>query len=121
MLFDDLPAAPSQTTHSPPQPQQAEMLKVEAKLARKKRIDMVIGGLWGVTVGVFLVLGVVLDVDYAWIVFPIAGMLNVILANAYGMNGDEIWALNDLEREQGQQRAERMRIIAEQYHELDEQ
>ncbi|GAA1173605.1 hypothetical protein CGLAUT_04620 [Corynebacterium glaucum] len=124
-LFDDLPAAPPETANAPVlrgndgvDTRQAEVIEVEQKLVRKKRIDMIIGGLWGVTVGVFLMLGVVFDVEFAWIVFPIAGVLNVILANAYGMSGDEIRALNDLEREQGQQRAERMRIVIERRKEL---
>ncbi|AQQ14921.1 hypothetical protein CGLAU_04735 [Corynebacterium glaucum] len=125
-LFDDLPDAPSETANAPVLRAEDGVdireveVDVQQKLARKKRVDMMIGGLWGVTVGVFLMLGVVFDVEFAWIVFPIAGVLNVILANAYGMSGDEIRALNDLEHEQGQQRAERMRIVIERRRELGE-
>lgn len=113
VLFDDLPAEPVALEKR--EPSDAEL---EEKLATKRKLDTaiyttIIGGL-----AVFFVLQLGLDLDYAWVVWPVAGMLVFAWYAVFDISDEEDEVLEELLEKERSDRAERLKLAAEGRKEL---
>ena len=113
MLFDDLPAEPA--TLEKHEPSQVEL---EEKLAAKRKLDTaiyttLIGGL-----AVFFVLQIGLDLDYAWVVWPVVGILAVAWYAVFDISDEEDEILEELLEKERTDRAERLKLAAKRRQEL---
>ena len=113
VLFDDLPAEPVALEKR--EPSDAEL---EEKLATKRKLDTatyttIIGGL-----AVFFVLQLGLDLDYAWVVWPVVGMLTVAWYTVFDISDEEDEILEELLDKERFDRAERLKLAAERRREL---
>ncbi|WP_034999653.1 MULTISPECIES: DUF1707 SHOCT-like domain-containing protein [Corynebacterium] len=113
MLFDDLPAEPVRLEkHDPSE------VELEEKLAAKRKLDTatyttLIGGL-----AVFFVLQIGLDLDYAWVVWPVVGILVVAWYTVFDISDEEDEILEELLEKERSDRAERLKLAAERRKEL---
>ena len=113
MLFDDLPAAPA-----PLEKRMPSELELDEKLAAKRKLDTaiyttLIGGL-----AVFFVLQLGFDLVYAWVVWPVAGILAVAWYLVFDISDEEDEILEDLLEKERSDRAERLKLAAERRKEL---
>ena len=113
MLFDDLPAEPAALEKREP-----SEVELEEKLAAKRKLDTatyttLIGGL-----AVFFVLQIGLDLDYAWVVWPVVGILVVAWYTVFDISDEEDEILEDLLEKERSDRAERLKLAAERRKEL---
>ena len=113
VLFDDLPAEPA--TLEKREPSEVEL---EEKLAAKRKLDTaiyttLIGGL-----AVFFVLQIGLDLDYAWVVYPVVGILVVAWYTVFDISDEEDEILEELLEKERSDRAERLKLAAERRKEL---
>ncbi|OFT74744.1 hypothetical protein HMPREF3104_09460 [Corynebacterium sp. HMSC30G07] len=97
------------------EPSDAEL---EAKLAAKRKLDTaiyttLIGGL-----AVYFVLQIVLDLDYAWVVWPMMGALAVAWYAVFDISDEEDKILEELLEKERSDRAERLKLAAERRKEL---
>ena len=112
-LFDDLPAEP--VTLEKREPSEVEL---EEKLAAKRKLDIaiyttLIGGL-----AVFFVLQLGFDLDYAWVVYPVVGILVVAWYTVFDISDEEDEILEKLLEKERSDRAERLKLAAERRKEL---
>lgn len=98
MLFDDLPAAPAPL----------EKRKLDTAI-----YTTLIGGL-----AVFFVLQLGFDLVYAWVVWPVAGILAVAWYIVFDISDEEDEILEDLLEKERSDRAERLKLAAERRKEL---
>lgn len=113
MLFDDLPAEP--VTLEKRVPSEVEL---DEKLAAKRKMDTaiyttLIGGL-----AVFFVLQLGFDLDYAWVVYPVVGILVFAWYAVFDISDEEDKILEDLLEKERSDRAERLKLAAERRKEL---
>ena len=113
MLFDDLPAEPVSLEKREP-----SEVELEEKLAAKRKLDTaiyttLIGGL-----AVFFVLQIGLDLDYAWVVWPVVGILAVAWYAVFDISDEEDEILEELLEKERSDRAERLKLAAERRKEL---
>ena len=113
MLFDDLPAEPA--TLEKREPSEVEL---EEKLAAKRKLDTaiyttLIGGL-----AAFFVLQIGLDLDYAWVVWPVVGILAVAWYAVFDISDEEDEILEELLEKERTDRAERLKLAAKRRKEL---
>lgn len=113
MLFDDLPA--ESVALDKREPSQVEL---EEKLAAKRKLDTalyttLIGGL-----AVFFVLQIGLDLDYAWVVWPVVGILAVAWYTVFDISDEEDEILEELLEKERTDRAERLKLAAKRRKEL---
>lgn len=113
VLFDDLPAEPAALEKRAP-----SEVELDEKLAAKRKLDTaiytsIIGGL-----AVFLVLQFGLDLDYAWVVWPVVGMLTVAWYTVFDISDEEDEILEELLEKERSDRAERLKLAAERRKEL---
>ena len=113
MLFDDLPAEPAALEKREP-----SEVELEEKLAAKRKLDTatyttLIGGL-----AVFFVLQIGLDLDYAWVVWPVVGILVVAWYAVFDISDEEDEVLEELLEKERSDRAERLKLAAERRKEL---
>ena len=113
MLFDDLPAEPVSLEKREP-----SEVELEEKLAAKRKLDTaiyttLIGGL-----AVFFVLQIGLDLDYAWVVWPVVGILVVAWYTVFDISDEEDEILEELLEKERSDRAERLKLAAERRKEL---
>ena len=111
-LFGDLPASEQVGE------KQSSSTELDDMLERKKKLDRAIGLLWSVTMVAFFVGLFVLDWDYFWVVFPIAGLATWGLYEFYGISDEEDEVLEGIIEDEGLSRAERLRIEHERRKEL---
>ena len=112
-LFDDLPAEP--VTLEKREPSEVEL---EEKLAAKRKLDIaiyttLIGGL-----AVFFVLQLGFDLDYAWVVYPVVGILVFAWYLVFDISDEEDKILEELLEKERSDRAERLKLAAERRKEL---
>lgn len=113
MLFDDLltePASLEKRTPSEPE--------LDEKLAAKRKMDTaiyttLIGGL-----AVFFVLQLGFDLDYAWVVYPVVGILVFAWYAVFDISDEEDKILEELLEKERSDRAERLKLAAERRKEL---
>ncbi|WCZ38520.1 hypothetical protein CJEDD_04535 [Corynebacterium jeddahense] len=108
MLFDDLPAEPFTLEKRTP-----SEVELDEKLAAKRRMDTaiyttLIGGL-----AVYLVLEIGLDLDYAWVVWPVVGILAAAWYAVFDISDEEDKILEELLEKERSHRAERLKLAAE--------
>lgn len=113
VLFDDLPAEPAALEKRAP-----SEVELDEKLAAKRKLDTaiytsIIGGLV-----VFFVLQFGLDLDYAWVVWPVVGMLTVAWYTVFDISDEEDEILEELLEKERSDRAERLKLAAERRKEL---
>lgn len=113
MLFDDLPAEPVTL-----EKRTASEVELDEKLAAKRRMDTaiyttLIGGL-----AVYLVLEIGLDLDYAWVVWPVVGILAAAWYAVFDISDEEDKILEELLEKERSHRAERLKLAAERRKEL---
>ncbi|GAB3086899.1 DUF1707 SHOCT-like domain-containing protein [Corynebacterium aquatimens] len=113
MLFDDLPAEPATL-----EKRTASEVELDEKLAAKRKMDTalyttLIGGL-----AVYLVLEIGLDLDYAWVVWPVVGALAVAWYAVFDISDEEDEILEELLEKERSDRAERLKLAAERRKEL---
>ncbi|UUA88061.1 MULTISPECIES: DUF1707 SHOCT-like domain-containing protein [Corynebacterium] len=113
MLFDDLPTEPASLEKRTP-----SELELDEKLSAKRKLDTaiyttLIGGL-----AVFFVLRLGFDLDYAWVVWPVMGMLAVGWYTVFDISDEEDEILEDLLEKERSDRAERLKLAAERRKEL---
>jgi len=112
-LFDDLPAEPA--TLEKREPSEVEL---EEKLAAKRKMDTaiyttLIGGL-----AIFFVLQLGFDLDYAWVVWPVVGILAVAWYTVFDISDEEDEILEELLEKERTDRAERLKLAAKRRREL---
>ena len=113
VLFDDLPAEPAALEKREP-----SEVELDEKLAAKRKLDTatyttIIGGL-----AVFFVLQLGLDLDYAWVVWPVVGMLTVAWYTVFDISDEEDEILEELLEKERSDRAERLKLAAKRRKEL---
>ncbi|MDN8604630.1 DUF1707 domain-containing protein [Corynebacterium ureicelerivorans] len=113
VLFDDLPAEP--VTLEKREPSEVEL---EEKLAAKRKLDIaiyttLIGGL-----AVFFVLQLGFDLDYAWVVYPVVGILVFAWYFIFDISDEEDEILEELLEKERSDRAERLKLAAERRKQL---
>lgn len=113
VLFDDLPAEPVALDKREP-----SEVELEEKLSAKRKLDTaiyttLIGGL-----AVFFVLQIGLDLDYAWVVWPVVGILAVAWYAVFDISDEEDEILEELLEKERSDRAERLKLAAERRKEL---
>lgn len=113
MLFEALPAEPVSLKKRTP-----SKLELDEKLAAKRKLDTaiyttLIGGL-----AVFFVLQLGFDLDYAWVVWPVMGMLAVGWYTVFDISDEEDEILEELLEKERSDRAERSKLAAELRKEL---
>ena len=116
VLFDDLPAEPVALDKREP-----SEVELEEKLSAKRKLDTaiyttLIGGL-----AVFFVLQIGLDLDYAWVVWPVMGILAVAWYTVFDISDEEDEILEELLEKERSDRAERLKLAAERRKELGKQ
>ncbi|WJY97252.1 DUF1707 SHOCT-like domain-containing protein [Corynebacterium fournieri] len=112
-LFDDLPAEPVALEKRTP-----SEVELDEKLAAKRKLDTaiyatLIGGL-----AIFFVLQIGLDLDYAWVVWPVVGILAVAWYTVFDISDEEDEILEELLEKERSDRAERLKLAAERRREL---
>ena len=113
MLFDDLPAEPVALEKRAP-----SEVELDEKLAAKRKMDTaiyttLIGGL-----AVFFVLQLGFDLDYAWVVYPVVGILVFAWYAVFDISDEEDKILEELLEKERSDRAERLKLAAERRKEL---
>ena len=113
MLFDDLPAEPVALEKRIP-----SEVELDEKLAAKRKMDTaiyttLIGGL-----AVFFVLQLGFDLDYAWVVWPVAGILTAAWYIVFDISDEEDEILEELLEKERTDRAERLKLAAKRRKEL---
>lgn len=113
VLFDDLPAEPVALDKREP-----SEVELEEKLSAKRKLDTaiyttLIGGL-----AVFFVLQIGLDLDYAWVVWPVMGILTVAWYTVFDISDEEDEILEELLEKERTDRAERLKLAAKRRKEL---
>ncbi|MDK8878902.1 DUF1707 domain-containing protein [Corynebacterium sp. MSK008] len=113
VLFDDLPAEPAALEKRTP-----SEIELDEKLAAKRKMDTaiyttLIGGL-----AVYFVLQIGLDLDYAWVVWPVMGILAVAWYAIFDISHEEYKVLEELLEKERADRAERLKLAAERRKEL---
>lgn len=113
MLFDDLPAEPVIL-----EKRTASEVELDEKLAAKRKMDTaiyttLIGGL-----AVFFVLQLGFDLDYAWVVYPVVGILVFAWYAVFDISDKEDKILQELLEKERSDRAERLKLAAERRKEL---
>ena len=113
LLFDDLPAEPVALEKQAP-----SEVELDEKLAAKRKLDTaiyatLIGGL-----AIFFVLQIGLDLDYAWVVWPVVGILAVAWYTVFDISDEEDEILEELLEKERSDRAERLKLAAERRREL---
>ena len=113
MLFDDLPAEPVALEKRAP-----SEVELDEKLAAKRKMDTaiyttLIGGL-----AVFFVLQLGFDLDYAWVVYPVVGILVFAWYAVFDISDEEDEILEELLEKERSDRAERLKLAAERRKEL---
>lgn len=113
MLFDDLPAEPVTLEQ-----RTASEVELDEKLAAKRKMDTaiyttLIGGL-----AVFFVLQLGFDLDYAWVVYPVVGILVFAWYAVFDISDKEDKILEELLEKERSDRAERLKLAAERRKEL---
>ena len=113
MLFDDLPAEPVALEKRAP-----SEVELDEKLAAKRKMDTaiyttLIGGL-----AVFFVLQLGFDLDYAWVVYPVVGILVFAWYAVFDISDKEDKILEELLEKERSDRAERLKLAAERRKEL---
>ena len=113
VLFDDLPAEPVALDKREP-----SEVELEEKLSAKRKLDTaiyttLIGGL-----AVFFVLQIGLDLDYAWVVWPVVGILAVAWYTVFDISDEEDEILEELLEKERTDRAERLKLAAKRRKEL---
>ena len=113
MLFDDLPAEPVTL-----EKRTASEVELDEKLAAKRKMDTaiyttLIGGL-----AVFFVLQLGFDLDYAWVVYPVVGILVFAWYAVFDISDKEDKILEELLEKERSDRAERLKLAAERRKEL---
>ena len=113
VLFDDLPAEPAALEQREP-----SEVELEEKLAAKRKLDTaiyttLIGGL-----AVYFVLQIGLDLDYAWVMWPVMGILTVAWYTVFDISNEEDEVLEELLEKERSDRAERLKLAAERRKEL---
>ena len=113
MLFDDLPAEPVTL-----EKRTASEVELDEKLAAKRKMDTaiyttLIGGL-----AVFFVLQLGFDLDYAWVVYPVVGILVFAWYAVFDISDEEDKILEELLEKERSDRAERLKLAAERRKEL---
>ena len=112
-LFDDLPADPVALEQRTP-----SEVELEEKLAAKKKMDraQAITGVAGAAA--FFVLQMGLDLDYAWVVWPITGLLMIAWYAVFDISDEEDDVLEELLEKDRAERAERLKLAAKRRKEL---
>ena len=113
VLFDDLPAEPAALEKRAP-----SEVELDEKLAAKRKMDTaiyatLIGGL-----AVYFVLQLGFDLDYAWVVWPVMGILAVAWYAVFDISNEEDEILEELLEKERADRAERLKLAAERRREL---
>ncbi|WP_083289417.1 DUF1707 domain-containing protein [Arthrobacter sp. HMSC08H08] len=113
MLFDDVPAEPVAL-----EKRTASEVELDEKLAAKRKMDAalyttLIGGL-----AVYFVQEIGLDLDYAWVVWPVVGILAVAWYTVFDISDEEDEILEELLEKERSDRAERLKLAAERRKEL---
>lgn len=114
-LFRDLPE-PSHSDTSPANTtREAEL---ERKLRVKRNCDRAAGLVVGFGAAVFFLLQFVFDVSMAWVAWPIVGVVCLGIYSFADISEEEYDVLEELEKEDNKERAERLRIAYERRKEL---
>ena len=113
VLFDDLPAEPVALEKRTP-----SEVELDEKLAAKRKLNnaiytTLIGGL-----AVYFVLQIGLDLDYAWVMWPVVGILAVAWYAVFDISDEEDEILEELLEKERTDRAERLKLAAKRRKEL---
>lgn len=119
-LFDDLPDEP----HSPNAPEAPALPAVTAdselaeKLTAKRKMDtaQVITGVLGAAA--FFTLQFGFDLDNAWMVWPVMGLVMVMWYTVFDISDEEEDVLEEIQEKERKERAERLKIAYERRKEL---
>lgn len=112
-LFDDLPDDSVAEEERAPSD-----VELEEKLAAKKKMDraqMLTGAVGAAT---FFVLQMGFDLDFAWVVWPVTGMLMLAWYALYDISDEEDDVLEELLEKERTERAERLKLAAERRRKL---
>lgn len=107
-LFDDLPDQPA----APAKPSASE-IELEQKLAAKKKMDAAM-----VATGVLGFITFFVDLDYAWVVWPVMGALMIAWYAIFDISEEEDEVLEELLEKDKKERAERLKLAYERRKEL---
>lgn len=120
-LFLDLPDTPptnGELTSRIDDEDAAAQRELDELLAKKRRANYAYAVLWGVTIVLFIVGGVLLHVGWMWLVFPLAGGLSGGVRRTFGISEAEEEVADELEKKLKDSRVERLHKAAERRREL---
>ncbi|QYH19974.1 DUF1707 domain-containing protein [Corynebacterium aquatimens] len=113
MLFNDLPAEPVALEKRTP-----SEVELDEKLAAKRKMDTAIYTTLICGLAVYLVLQIGLDLDFAWVVWPMMGALAFAWYAVFDISDEEDEILEELLEKERSDRAERLKLAAERRKEL---
>ncbi|HAT1170491.1 DUF1707 SHOCT-like domain-containing protein [Corynebacterium striatum] len=115
-LFEDLPDNPiAEVAPFKESEAQAELDRLQRRGRLVHRIDAVI---WSVTMILFFLGLFVLDLNYFFFIFPIAGIASWGVREAVKLSDDDEKLYEELKKKEDKDRAERLRLAAERRKEL---
>lgn len=113
MLFDDLPAEPVALEKRTP-----SEVELDEKLAAKRKMDTAIYTTLIGDLAVYFVLQIGLNLDFAWVVWPMMSALAVAWYAVFDISDEEDKILKELLEKERSDRAERLKLAAERCKEL---
>lgn len=119
-LFDDLPDEPhsSNAPETPALPAVTADSELAEKLTAKRKMDtaQVITGVLGAAA--FFTLQFGFDLDNAWMVWPVMGLVMVMWYTVFDISDEEEDVLEEIQEKERKERAERLKIAYERRKEL---
>lgn len=121
-LFRDLPERASRKSPETPTDSSLATSAREAELERKLRVkrncDRAAALVVGLGAAVFFLLQFIFDVSMAWVAWPIVGVVCLGIYSFADISEEEYDVLEELEKKDNKERAERLRIAYERRKEL---
>ena len=119
-VFKDLPHSPGNESINtsdadPRNDADVELEKVMERGRKVQAVDMII---WPVATALFFLGLFVMDWDYFWVVFPIAGLISIASRAAFGLEDEDEKIFEELDEQERKKRAQRLRLAAQRRKEL---
>lgn len=116
-LFDDLPDE-TRSPNAPEAPALPADSELAEKLTAKRKMDtaQVITGVLGAAA--FFTLQFGFDLDNAWMVWPVMGLVMVMRYTVFNISDEEEDVLEEIQEKERKERAERLKIAYERRKEL---
>lgn len=119
-VFSDLPHVPGSASigTSDADPRNDADVELEKVLERGRKVQAVDMIIWPVATALFFLGLFVMDWDYFWAFFPIAGLISIASRAAFGLDDGDEEIFEELDEQERKKRAQRLRLAAQRRKEL---